>query len=68
MLRKPQRGQEAEPTFCGDLDMETGDWGLMFLAEEPADKDEMREEEKWGGGGLETRALSNQATVFAPVR
>lgn len=30
---------ETEPTFCGDLDVETGDCDLMFLAEEPADKE-----------------------------
>lgn len=35
------RGEE--PTFCGDLDTETGDCDLMFLAEEPADKE-------WGKG------------------
>lgn len=45
--------------------MEMGDWGLMFLAEEPAEKDErgMKTE-----GVLETRALSNQATVSPLVR
>lgn len=43
--------------------METGDCGLMFLAEEPADKDERRTKT----GVLETRVLSNQATVFSPV-
>lgn len=45
--------------------METGDCGLTFLAEEPADKDERGEKKKQGG--LETRALSNQAGVFPPV-
>ena len=35
---------ETEPTFCGDLDMETGDCDLMLFAEEPADK-KMRERE-----------------------
>lgn len=34
------RRRKAEPTFWGDLDAETGDCGLMLLAEEPADKDE----------------------------
>lgn len=35
---------ETEPTFCGDLDVGTGDCDLMFLAEEPADS-QMRERE-----------------------
>lgn len=47
--RNARRGQEAEPTFCGDLDVETGDCGLMFLAEEPADKDETGIKKKGGG-------------------
>lgn len=38
---------ETKPTFCGDLDVETGDCDLMFLAEEPADK-EMGERERGG--------------------
>lgn len=44
--------------------METGDCGLTLLAEEPADKDERGKKKQ---GGLETRALSNQAGVFSPV-
>lgn len=36
---------EKEPTFCGDLDVQTGDCDLMFLAEEPVEK-EMRERER----------------------
>lgn len=36
---------ETEPTFCGDLDVQTGDCDLMFLAEEPVDK-EMRESKR----------------------
>lgn len=42
--------------------METGDCGLMLLADEPADRDEK------GGGVLEERADSKEATVFSPVR
>lgn len=38
---KPKKKQrevtETEPTFCGDLEAETGDCDLMFLADEPAD-------------------------------
>ena len=37
---------EREPTFCGDLEAETGDCDLMFLAEETADN---RREEKERG-------------------
>lgn len=48
MKRNARRGWEAEPTFCGDLDVETGDCGLMFLAEEPADKDETGIKKKGG--------------------
>lgn len=62
MLRETLRRRKAEPTFWGDLDVETGDCGLMLLAEEPADRD------KRGGGVLEKRANSNEATVFSPVR
>lgn len=46
---------ETEPTFCGDLDVQTGDCDLMFLAEEPVDK-EMRER---GKEGDEKGAYSN---------
>lgn len=35
-----------ERTFCGDLDVETGDCDLMFLAEEPADNRVRETEEK----------------------
>lgn len=45
--------------------METGDCGLMFLAEEPADKDETGRKKRVCV--LEIRALSNQAGVFSPV-
>lgn len=48
--------RNGKPTFCGDLDVETGDCDLMFLAEEPADK-EMGERE--GERGEEKRAHSN---------
>lgn len=52
---------ETEPTFCGDLDVETGDCDLMFLAEEPADK------ERRGGGQDEQRAHSNEGNIFSPI-
>lgn len=47
---------EAEPTFCGDLDAETGDCDLMFLAEEPADN-RTRGRRKEGKFKLEERFL-----------
>lgn len=49
---------QTKPTFCGDLDAETGDCDLMFLAEEPADK-QMRERNtrKEGKFKLEGRFL-----------
>lgn len=45
MRKKKKEDRGAGPTFCGDLDVETGDWDLMFLAEEPADQ---RERERGG--------------------
>lgn len=36
--RKRKGVTETQPTFCGDLDVGTGDCDLMFLAEEPADR------------------------------
>lgn len=53
--------REAEPTFCGDLDAETGDCDLMFLAEEPADKESGKREGETRGRkeGDEKRAHSN---------
>lgn len=44
--RKTKKKSEVtatEPTFCGDLEAETGDCDLMFLAEEPADKPDEKE-------------------------
>lgn len=38
--RKRKGVTETQPTFCGDLDVGTGDCDLMFLAEEPADRSE----------------------------
>lgn len=46
---------ERGPTFCGDLDAETGDCDLMFLAEEPADNQMRRNRER----REEKRANSN---------
>lgn len=63
MKRNARRGQEAEPTFCGDLDVETGDCGLMFLAEEPADKDE-RGIKKKGGGGVRNKGAFKPGRRF----
>lgn len=45
-------------TFCGDLDVETGDWDLMVLAEEPADK-HMRKRD---------RGNSNQSVFYFQSR
>lgn len=55
-LRETLRRREAEPTFWGDLDVETGDCGLMLLAEEPADRDERE-------GVLETAPIQRRAPL-----
>lgn len=66
MKRNARRGREAEPTFCGDLDVETGDCGLMFLAEEPADKDET-EIKKMGGVCSKQGRFQTRPAFFLPL-
>lgn len=43
---------QRELTFCGDLDMGTGDCDLMFLAEEPADSHMKEREGKFKMSGF----------------
>lgn len=58
--------RNGKPTFCGDLDVETGDCDLMFLAEEPADK-EMGERGREGGGKEGTFKLGDRLLPFAAM-
>lgn len=58
---------ETQPTFCGDLDVGTGDCDLMFLAEEPADS-QMRERGGQREGERRKRGQIQISGVFSSTR